>query len=668
MPTRPYLSQWIPLIGLSLLQCGQTALAASDDLGSMSLTELMNEPVTSVSKKETKLSDAAAAITVITQDDLRRLGITSLPDALRLVPGMDVAQISSNAWAVTARGFNGEFANKLLVLVDGRTVYTPSTAGVYWNAQDLMLEDIERIEVIRGPGATLWGSNAVNGVINITTKRAQDTQGVLVSGLADSEPGSQWAARYGANLGGDLAFRAYAKYLDQAGLANSTHTMDTGGWHTLRGGFRADWDAAPGDAVTVQGDAYGGRAVTEISAVTLVPPMITPELSAENDSGENILARWTHSFTADSVLTAQGYVDHALQGDGASIEHRTTYDVDIQHRFTWGPHDVVWGAGYRSSLIDNVSHNFDLVWNPPDENVRLFNFFAQDDVTLVPDRLRVTLGAKYEDSSLVSDNIEPNARVLWTPVDRQAIWAAISRATRTPALFELNGRTNIAASQAAPDTPIVLVSESGNPALRSEEVLAYEIGYRYTPARRLAVDISTYLNDYTHVIVASPLPLSFETIPAPPHLLLAATQVNGGDIKTYGTEATVRWQANDALRITLGYAWIHIDAPADSAASEGTASQQAQLRSYLDLPHNLELNTAWYYVGPVIGAAGATTVRIPAYVRADVGVVWHPAARLSMGIWGRNLLQREHVEFASFDSNPLTEIPRSVLGKITWSF
>ena len=668
MRTRPYSLRWTTLLGACALLFSRAALSDTDDFGSMSLAELMNEPVTSVSKKETKLSQSAAAITVITQDDLRRLGVTSIPDALRTVPGMDVARISSDEWAVSARGFNSQFADKLLVLIDGRTVYTPSSAGVYWNAQDLMLEDIDRIEVIRGPGATLWGSNAVNGVINITTKRSQDTQGALISGLEDSEPSTQYAARYGGKVGDTMSFRIYGKYLDQAGLIDSTQTTYTGGWHTARSGFRIDLKSSSQDSITVQGDVYDGRAFGEISAVTLSPPTTMPKVTGEDNSGENLLGRWIHSFTPDSVLTVQDYIDHAIQGDGNSIEHRTTYDIDIDHRFNWSNHDIVWGTGFRASQVDDVSQGFVLSWTPDSRHINLFNFFAQDDIALVPDRLRVTLGAKYEESNLVRNSFEPNVRMLWTPTDHQAIWAAISRATRTPSLYELGGRANAAAFQPAPDAPPVLISALPNPALKSEEVLAYEIGYRYTPAKQIAIDLSTYVNHYTHIIGYSPLMASFENSPSPPHVLMSVMQENGDDAQTCGAEATLRWQPTAALQVTASYDWSHSSARSNSPIGEGTSSQQAQLRAYLDLPNKWELNTALYYVGVVTYASGLEDLQIPAYVRADIGLLWRPRAELSLGIWGRNLLQHQHVEFSSFDSVPLSEVPRSVLGKITWSF
>ena len=593
MPTRHYSLRPLTLLGICAYLCGGKGFAATDDLASLSLAELMDEPVTSVSKKQTKLSDSAAAITVITQEDFKRLGVTSLPDALRLVPGMDVGRISSNEWAVSARGFNGEFANKLLVLIDGRTVYTPSSAGVFWNAQDLMLEDIDRIEVIRGPGATLWGSNAVNGVINITTKRARDTEGVLISALGDSEPASQWAARYGGHVGSDVSFRAYVKYLDQAGLENSTDTADTGGWHTTRGGFRLDWDSTSRDAITLQGDAYGGRASGEVTSVSLTPPSTMSEIIEEDNSGQNILGRWTHTFATNSLMTIQGYVDHAIQGDGNSVEHRTTYDINLEHQFAWENHEIVWGSGYRSSLVDDVSHSFGLMWNPADQDIHLFNFFAQDDVTLIPSRLRATLGAKFEKSNLVAASVEPNVRLMWTPVEHQAIWAAISNAQRTPALFELHGRANAAAFQPAPDAPPILISELSNPTLKSEQVVAYEVGYRYTPGTRVAVDISTYFNDYTHVITATPLTETFEDSPTPPHELFFVSQVNAGRAQTYGTEATLLWQVAAAAQMVASYDWTHISRGDNPIVGEGTASQQAQLRFYVDLPHEVQLNSAF---------------------------------------------------------------------------
>jgi len=646
---------------------GQT-YAGDEDLTSLSLEQLMNEPVTSVSKKSTKLSESPAAISVVTQEDIRRLGITTLAEALRLVPGMDVARVSSSEWAVSARGFNNQYAGKLLVLIDGRTVYTPSTGGVSWNAQDVMMEDVDRIEVIRGPGATLWGANAVNGVINIITKRAQDTQGALVAATEGTQETPLFAARYGGQTDTDLSYRVYAKYFDRPGFSDPTGTIDTGAWHTLRGGFRADWTSHSVDTVTLQGDAYNGTAGEQIGAVSLTPPSVTLQNAVEQNSGANLLGRWTRNFSAGSALTLQGFFDHVIQGNGNGAEHRDTYDIELQHRFGWGSiNDFLWGAGYRFASITNTQ-SFDLSWDPDHQDIRLFNFFVQDEITVVPNRLHVTLGSKFEDSNLDGGkNIEPNLRAAWTPTDRQTVWAAVSRAVRTPALFELDGRLNVAAFQPGPASPPVLFAVLPNPQLKSEKLVAYELGYRFAPTTKISVDIASFINRYSDLIVVetgtSPL---FELIPAPAHILSRAPEANIPNAQSHGIEVSAQWHALQAWMLTASYTWLHMDAPNDPLAALSSPEHQFQIRSYLDLPFQLELNAALYYVDTISVQSGALYVQIPSYVRADVGLLWKPERRWSLGVWGQNLQDPRHVEFAS--QSVLSEVPRSILGKVTWSF
>ena len=641
---------------------------SGDDLVGMSLAQLMNEPITSVSKKPSRLSDSAAAVAVVTQEDIRRLGIASLPEALRLVPGLDVAQISSNAWAISARGFNDQFAGKLLVLIDGRSVYTPATAGVFWNAQDLMIEDVERIEVIRGPGATLWGANAVNGVINIITKRAQDTLGSLVSGMGGTEPNSQFAARYGAAVNEDLQYRVYAKYLDQSGLFDSTHTFDTGAWHTARTGFRVDYAASAVDALTVQGDIYSGDAGTLSPRVTLFPPSSTEIVSVQANNGANVLGRWTHDYSPDSALTLQTYFDHIDQGDGSSIEHRYTYDLDLQHRFSWRANDLLWGAGFRKITVDEVSNGLELIWTPSQRNFQIMNVFLQDDVTVLAERLHAIVGVKFEHDSLVQSTVDPNVRLLWTPSNTQTVWGAVSQASRTPALFELDARANLAISTAGPGEPPVLVSLIPNSRLRSERLTAFELGYRISPHPGVSLDIASFANHYSDGITGVGTMPVIETTYGPPDLLIPIANENSAVGWTYGIETAAHLQPLSNWQLAGGYTFLRMNVSVDSGLNRESPQHQVQLRSYLDLPMHLQFNGALYYVSSVDAPADADLASIPAYVRADLGLVWNPSRTFSIGIWGQNLLERRHLEYASQISTVLTEIPRSLVGKVSWSF
>jgi iron complex outermembrane recepter protein len=648
--------------------CLELGAARADDLAGMSLQQLMNEPITSVSKRSTRLSESAAAIAVVTQEDIRRLGITSLPDALRLVPGLDVAQVSSNEWAISSRGFNSQFATKLLVLIDGRSVYTPASAAVFWNAQDLMIEDVERIEVIRGPGATLWGPNAVNGVINVITKRAKDTAGGLATGLEGTQSTAQFAARYGANIGSNADFRLYAKYLDQGGFEDSTHRIDTGDWHSVRAGFRADWSASSVDEFTFQGDAYTGNAETAIWQLNLTPPSSGSAITKDDNNGSNFLQRWTHTFSGGSAATLQAYFDHDNQGDGLGLERRSTYDIELQHLFRWGVQDLLWGLGYRDSLVHEAPYTFNISWDPQQRDLHQFNCFLQDDITLIPDRLRLTLGTKLENTNIDGWHIEPNIRMAATVVEGHTLWTAISRSTRTPALFELDGRLNLSVAASNVSAIPVLASILPNPKLVSEELVAYEAGYRFTPSSQLTLDVALYDDHYRHLIVQEPGVPQLELNYGPPHLLIPFSLENADYGRSYGVEVSANWQALDTWKIAASYSLLGLDVSSNSSIEHQNPRHQAQAHSYLDLPHHLELNAAVFYVDAISQLTGALNANIPPYVRGDVGVVWKGMPSTSFGVWGQNLFEHQHLEYASQRSDLLVEVPRSVVAKVTWSF
>jgi len=640
---------------------------SSDDLANLTLEQLVNVQVTSVSKKETDLFTSPAAISVITQDDIRRNGFTSIPEALSMVPGMDVAQISGNQWAVSARGFNSEFAGGLLVLIDGRSIYTPASSGVFWEAQDVVMEDLDRIEVIRGPGATLWGANAVNGVINIITKSAKDTQGGMVATTFGTEEQPITTVRYGGELATNLYYRVFLKYFNQPELETSTGSEAPDALHGLHGGFRMDYDPSTQNTLTVQGDYYESDAGKLVDQVTLVPAAIQPVDVVEHDSGGNVLGRWTRTFSEDSELTLQAYFDHVEQGDGYGVEIQNTFDVDLQHRLALGPrNDIIWGAGYRYTQIQDTP-SFYLTWTPESHGLQLGNVFAQDDITLLPDRLHFTLGSKFEYNDLVGLEIQPSARLLWTPDEHQTVWAAVSRATETPALVYRDGRLNVAAAQ-PPSSPPILISELGNPNLVAEDLLAYEVGYRIEPAPRLSLDATAYYNVYGNVITAVPNATEFEASPSPPHVLASSTWQNSDSGDAYGTEVSAQWQVTDYWRLMASYTFLHMQLRPDPTADTSSPQQQFQIRSYLDLPHNIEVNGALSYVDQISPLAGQAVVPIPCHIDLDLGITWHPTRSLEIGIWGKNLLEAEHPEFTSLGTTLITEIPRSVMGKITWHF
>jgi iron complex outermembrane recepter protein len=650
-----------------LLRCGAAFAADGGDLTSLSLEQLMNEPVTSVSKKQTRLSESPAAITVVTQDDLQRMGITTLPEALRLVPGMDVAQIDTNQWAVSARGFNSEFADKLLVLIDGRTVYTPASGGVFWNAQDVVLEDVERIEVIRGPGATLWGANAVNGVVNIITKSARDTQGALLAAAGGSLVNPLLTARYGGQVDSDLSWRVYAKYFDRDGIADQTRTADQGPWHSVHGGFRTDRNASAEDAITVQADTYDGQADNQVTQVTLAPPSALPIDNQTDIGGSDLLARWTRTLSTDSTLELQTYFDQVNQGDGYGREHRNTFDFYLQHRFGLGSrNDLIWGVDSRYTSIQQ-RQSANLTWSPLNLDIGLYSLFVQDEISLVPEKLRLILGSKAEHNELSGLSVEPDLRLLWTPSDRQTVWTAASRASRTPAEFELDGTLNLAAFQSSPNGPPVALAIVPSLRLQSEELLAYELGYRFQPLATVSIDLSSFFNRYDKVVNREPVAGEFVASPVP-HVLAGLMEENVDDARTFGVEASVQWQPVREWKLMGSYSWLRMHVWPDPTEEYESPRGQFQARSYLDLPWRFELNTAVYYVDSVLEQSGPALVRIASYVRFDAGLIWKRDARLSIGLWGQNLFDGRHLEFASQNTTLLTPVPQSWLAKVTCSF
>jgi iron complex outermembrane receptor protein len=460
----------------------------------------------------------------------------------------------------------------------------------------------------------------------------------------------------------------YAKRFDQDGFTTSTGQSSGDTWNSTQAGFRADWEPPSQNILTLQGDYYYSVAGKPSEQVSLAPPAVSLITDNEYNQGGNILGRWTRSFSDTSQLTLQTYFDHVEQGDGFGIEHLNTYDVDLQDRFALGSrNDFVWGTGYRYQSVEN-SPSYELSWTPEIEYIRLFNVFGQDDFTLVPDRLHFMLGSKFENNSLVGWEIEPNGRILWTPTQNQSIWGSVSRATRTPALVELNGHLNVAAFPTPPPGPPALVSISGDANNVPENLTAYELGYRVAPVKNLSFDITGFYNVYDDLLIQVPNPVVFETSPSP-HILISSTWHNAGAGETYGIELSSQWRVTDNWRLTASYSWLGTGLTAETSSFEGKSpTQQLQVRSYLDLPCHLELNGATYFVDRSLSPSPTGLDEIPSYVRADLGLIWSPRKWLEIGIWGENLLQSEHIEFSSQQTPELTEIPRSVMAKVTVRF
>ena len=655
---------------------------AQPSLANLSLEELMNIEVTSVSKKPEKLWEASSAVYVITQEDIRRSGMTSIPELLRMATGMLAAHINSSMWAISARGFTERYAKMLLVLIDGRTVYTPTFSGVYWDEKDTLLEDIERIEVIRGPGATLWGANAVNGVINIITKNARDTQGAIVT--VDAGVGEDRAlggVRYGGKLGDNGCYRAYAKKSNRSAFVDASDRETNDAWHRSCGGFRIDRDLSEKDSLTFQGDAYHGDVAQTLTVPLLVPPYAEVVDDTAVMSGRNLLTRWNCVISDTSDMSLQLYYDRTRRRDSQAGEAQDTWDLDFQHRFALGRRqEIVWGLGYRYTT-DQYGSTYWMSIEPASRTEHLVSAFVQDELELCKDRLRLTLGSKFEHNSYTGFEVQPNARLVWMPNERKTIWASISRAVRTPSRFEMGSRIKFEAFPPDPADPgglPALVTLFGNPGFKSEELLAYELGYRVQPTDTLSLDIAAFYNVYDKLRVGRVDTPFFEPDPAP-HIVIPVQLCNGKYGSTYGLEVAADWTASSRWRLAAGYSFIYVpkefktsgDGSFVGSFERMSPRHQFNLRSYLDLPGDLEFDAALYYVDGMESFSMSSSQgapNIPSYLRLDVRLGWHPARDLDVSVGVRNLLDDRHLEFCSTFGEEMTEVPRSVYGKVTWRF
>lgn len=618
--------------------------AGADDRGltanalkRLSLEELLDMEVTSVSRRPEKLASAAAAIQVITSDDIRRSGARSIPEALRLAPNLEVAQINAHDWAISARGFSSRTANKLLVLIDGRTVYTPLFAGVFWELQDVLLDDIERIEVISGPGATLWGANAVNGVINIVTKSARDTQGALLAAGAGTELENSARARYGGTAGEDAHFRVYAKGFnrDASELTSGESAQDD--WRMAQAGFRADWATSAAGQFTVQGDAYEGvlgqRALDDIDL-----------------SGGNVLGRWSRQVAEGSELQVQMYYDYTYRRTPGGIGQTLhTYDLDLQHqsRLSNG-HNIVWGLGYRL-VDDSVRNTPAFAFLPAQVSLQWFSGFMQDELPLLDEKLYLTIGTKVEHNDYTGFEFQPSVRLAWSLAENQTAWSAISRAVRTPSRIDQD-----LFSPANP--PFVFVGGEG---FESETLLSYEVGYRVQAQRRFSFSIATFYNDYDEL-------RSLERLnpPAPFPVRIG----NGLEGESYGVETTADWSINSGWQVRAGYTALRIDLrpkPGSTDLSGGSNESHDpeefwSVRSMHDLGNRWHIDLMYRHVSRIADQ------NVPAYGDVNARLAWQPTAYFEAAFAGQNLLHESHAESGSLNARRLIE--RSVYGEFTFRF
>lgn len=646
----------IALLGLTFIGLGYSgippAFAAAQpgqDLTDLSLEELMTIEVTSVSMKAQPVSQTAAAIFVITQEDIRRSGANSIPEVLRMVPGLHVARIDANKWAITSRAPNGRFSDDLLVMIDGRIIYSPLVGGVFWEMQDTVLEDIDHIEVVRGSGGSLWGANAVNGSINIITKHAKDTQGGLAVTGGGTEERAFTTLRYGGQVGNDFHYRLFGKAMGRDGSSSPQGAHDD--WRTGRWGLRTDWRMSSSDNLTVQGDSYAGRAGQETTLPTLIAPSFEDKRVEDvRFSGTNILTRWTHTFNNKSDLKLQFYYDRTDRNELTFREIRDTYDLDFQHRFPLPlEQDFVWGLGYRLSA-DRLRDGSPLSFSPSHQNLVTISGFAQDEIALFHETLRVSFGTKVLKNTYTNVLFQPNMRVTWTPEPTQTVWASLSRTSRLPTRVERDARRNEEGSGAG------FVQLLGNPRQKGELWTVGELGYRGQVLDSLSFDLATFLSSETQGDTEEELSPTVKRF------------TSGTKLTLYGGELAVDWKVLSWWRLRPAFTYIQIreqvKAGMESEGEGGTTpNHQASIRSLMNVTDQLEFDATYRFVDRL------SALGVGNYHNLDVRLGWHPVKNLELSLVGQNLLEQRHQEFVpTFIPTATSQIQRGVYGKLTWRF
>jgi iron complex outermembrane receptor protein len=648
--------------------------AVPSDLTEASLDQLMNIQVTSVSKKEQKLSKASSSIYVITQEDIRHSGATNVPDLLRMVPGVEVARINANTWAISIRGFNLRYSTKVLVLVDGRTVYTPGFSGVYWDQQTMPLENIDRIEVIRGPGGTVWGANAMNGVINILTKSAKETHGGLISAVTGTEDRAQGMEQYGGTAGTTGSWRVYGRYAMNANSPSIPGSPAVDDSHASQMGFRTDWDLSPRDKLTVQGDALG---TSEGQTISTLFDNRLPDLYTIDDqvrvNAENVLGRWSHVFSNASETTVQVYYDRFRRFD-QGLNDVNTGDVEFQYHFQAGPrNDIVAGGGYRVTA-QTYGEGYEITFGTGYRKDDLFSGFIQDQINLT-DSLAVTAGIKVEHNEYTGYEYEPSVQLAWSPTAHQTLWVSAAKAIQQPSWLVTESQLDTA-TVSIPGAGLGVVHLGGNPQDLAPRVFDYEVGYRAEVSKRLTLDGTVFVADYDRLNTLEPQPPYFTPTPAPPHLVIPTIWGNYGTARNYGVEFSAHWNVTKWWRISPGYSFLEMNLSLDPRSQDtgyflstpgDSPKHQGQLRSNIKLPHNLEWDTSAYYVGLLAGVTTGPGIS-PAYTRLDTRLGWRVGEYTEIGLTGQNLLSPRHVEFMDGLQVVPMEAARALVAKITWHF
>jgi iron complex outermembrane receptor protein len=619
-----------------------------------------SQEVSTVERQKSTVGRSPAAVFVITPEMIKRSGARNIPEALRMAPGIDVARVNAHTWAISARGFNGVFADKLLVQIDRRIVYSATFGSVYWDMQDVVLPDVERIEVIRGPGTVMWGSNAVNGVINILTKKSNDTQGALIqSGGGDQERDFN-TVRYGGAIGEDFTWRVFGQEFNRNRGWSETPSNDS--WRMQHGGFRMDYTPTDEDTLTLQGDVFDGRGGERFLNMAIpTAPFATDVNSQDHFPGGNVLLRYSRVLDEETSWQLLSYYDRYENNDVRFKETRDTYYVDLQYQFSPAQyHQFITGANYRLSR-DSTRGSFAVSLDPPGFTTEWAGVFAQDTMTLVEDRWYFTLGTLLEQNTFGGFQVEPTARLLFLPSQRQSAWAAVSRAVRNPT----RGDTGVVFNQNIDPGNPVFISVLGNPDYQSENVMAYELGYRAAPTDDFSWDIAGYINEYRKLQGLGPIGAPF--VQPPGLLLFPATLENNLSALSYGCETTATFQLTQDWRLFASYSLFEVHARGSgsfaSRIEDESPHNQVYLRSSWDLSENVQFDLIGRYVDSL------TVLNVPKYIEMDMRIGWQATETLEFSFVGQNLLDGHHPEFAdTFSGIAATEVRRGWYAMVSWEY
>ncbi|WP_416308133.1 TonB-dependent receptor plug domain-containing protein [Neptunicella sp. SCSIO 80796] len=648
------------LLGLAVTTLFPRLASAEDNYFDLTLEQLLDINVSIVSKKQEAMATAPAAIYVITGEDIQRSGITTIPDALRMVPGLNVAQSDSNSWAISARGFNSVLANKLLVLLDGRTLYNPVFGGVMWEAHDVVLDDIERIEVVRGPGGTLWGANAVNGVINIITKHAADTQGKLITVKYGEEEQGTLSVRQGGEFADNAFYRVYAKAFERDSLQKASGTDNYDDWNGINAGFRLDWD----DNLSLDGGVYQAKTRQRKENYSLVAPYVSIENQTIVYQGANIHMGWSEQDPHGTGLNVQSFIDWTKRDEPFNfIDERITIDMDVQYNWFAGQRqELTVGAGFRFNADTNQGNN-NVEFTDNKRRNRLFSAFVQDKIALSPEQWFVTLGAKFEHNDFSGFEIQPNIRLQWIPNEQHMLWAAISEAVRTPTPIEQELTSTIAT---AANVRLAFVP---NPDFKSEQLTAYELGYRAQLASNFSMDVTGFYNDYDALqSIRVGAPYMFDNGVDPAYFLLPVKFTNGSEAQSEGFETLFDWMLSPDLKLSLNYSYLHLNQEltepqsGDEQLVNVYPQHKLAMKVFWNVVENWTIDTTASFVDDLQGT------NVEQYSRVDINIGGQLTDNIRLNLTAQNLFDSAHREFGDVSDLNSALVEQSVFAKLTFSY